>query len=117
LQIEGAWARPAQAGDATAVYLTIVNTGDTADALVAVHFDGAEMAGIHETRMEGDVMQMRPVASLEIPAGGTVELKPGGYHIMLTNLKHDLTAGEHATLTLEFEHSGQVAIEAEVVAP
>lgn len=117
LQIEEAWARPAQAGDMTAVYLTIVNTGDHADALVAVHFDGAEMAEIDESRMEGDVMQMRPVASLEIPAGGTVELKPGGYHIMLMNLKHDLTAGEHASLTLEFEHSGQVAIEAEVAAP
>jgi len=117
LQIEGVWARPAPAGGTTAVYLTIVNTGEHADALIAVQSEAAEAAELHETRMEGDVMRMRPVARLAVPAGGRVEIKPGGYHIMLTRLKHPLVAGEHVPVVLQFEQSGQVVVEADVGAP
>jgi hypothetical protein len=69
LQMESIWARPAPAGGTTAVYLTIVNTGDHADTLIAVQSEAAERVELHETRMEGDVMQMRPIARLEVPAG------------------------------------------------
>jgi len=117
LQMESIWARPAPAGGTTAVYLTIVNTGDHADTLIAVQSEAAERVELHETRMEGDVMQMRPIARLEVPAGGRVELKPGGYHIMLVNLKRGLTAGEPIHIHLKFEHSGEVAVEADVRAP
>jgi len=63
------------------------------------------------------VMQMRPIARLAVPAGGRVELKPGGYHIMLINLKRGLAAGEQIHIHLKFEHSGEVAVEADVRAP
>ncbi|MBI4674939.1 MAG: copper chaperone PCu(A)C [Chloroflexi bacterium] len=117
LQISGAWARPAQMGGTSAVYLTIVNTGEQADALVDVQSPVAESAEVHEMRMDGDVMRMQPVARVEVAAGGRVELKPGGYHIMLMGLTRALAVGERIPIVLQFEHSGQVAVEATVTSP
>jgi copper(I)-binding protein len=59
-------------------------------------------------------MGMRKIDSLAIPAGGTVELKPGGYHIMLIDLNRELVAGEKVDITLKFEKAGDVKISAEV---
>ena len=59
-------------------------------------------------------MKMRPVKSIPVPAGGTVELKPGGYHIMLLDLKKDLKPGDTVPVTLSFEHGGELRIEAAV---
>ena len=67
-------------------YMIIKNTGETADRLVSVSADFAGKSEIHEMSMEGDVMKMRPLADgLEIPAGGEVVLKPGGYHVVQTS--------------------------------
>ena len=60
------------------------------------------------------MMGMRKIDSLEIPAGGTVELKPGGYHIMLIDLNRELVAGEKVDITLKFEKAGDVKVTAEV---
>jgi periplasmic copper chaperone A len=117
IEILSPWARPAQAAGTgnSAAYLTIRNTGKEADRLIKVETTVAEMTETHETKMDGDMMSMSMVDAIEIPAGGSVELKPGGYHIMLMKLKGDLTAGTKISLTLTFEKAGTVKVDADVI--
>ncbi len=110
LTIEDAWARPSPlTGGNGAVYMVIRNDGRQADALTGVRTNISQVAELHETKMEGDVMKMRPVAGqrIEIPAKGSVELKPGGLHIMLMGLNQTLEPGKSFELTLQFEKSGE----------
>lgn len=97
-----------------AVYMTLKNHGTAADRLVAVITEAAMSAGIHETLMEDGVAKMRPVEVFDIPAGGSVELKPGGYHIMLMGLKAPLKKGGTIMLQLKFERAGLVDVMAHV---
>jgi len=101
-------------GGTSAVYVTLSNSGPQADTLVAASTDAARAVELHEVQNEGGVMKMRPVKSIPVPAGGKVELKPGGYHLMLLDLKHDLKPGEKIPVTLKFEHGADVAIDAVV---
>lgn len=71
--------------------------------LVAASSPAAGVTEIHEMKLEGDVMKMRAVPALELPAGAAVELKPGGYHLMLMDLKQPVAAGAQLPLTLVFE--------------
>jgi len=71
--------------------------------LLEVRSPVAAMVEIHEMKMQGDVMQMRPLPALAVPAGKTVELKPGGYHVMLMDLKQQVKEGDTVPLTLVFE--------------
>ncbi len=114
LSIQNPWARPAAMGGNAAIYFTLVNKGNTSDALVAVSSDAAETAGTHETRMEGDIISMVPVPRIEVPAGGRTELEPGGFHVMLVRLKRDLSSGDTVSVTLRFEKSDEITVEAEV---
>ena len=75
--------------------------------LVAVSSPAAARVEIHEMAMQGDVMRMRAVAGLDLPAGKVVELKPGGFHLMLLDLKRPLKAGDTVPLTLVIEGAGQ----------
>ncbi|RMF35237.1 MAG: copper chaperone PCu(A)C [Chloroflexi bacterium] len=101
-----------------AVYMTLVNEGREADRLIGAQTDVADVVEIHETKMEGDVMKMQPVAGgLEVPARGQVVLKPGGYHVMLIGLHRDLEVGDRFSLTLKFEKSGTMTVEVEVRQP
>ncbi|HWV23894.1 MAG TPA: copper chaperone PCu(A)C, partial [Thermomicrobiales bacterium] len=94
-----------------AAYLTITNTGDEPDRLIAVETDVAEAVEVHEVTMTNNVMEMSPLHDgLEIPAGETVSLEPGGYHIMLIGITKSLIAGEHYEMTLTFEHAGDVTV-------
>lgn len=96
-------------------YMTIKNTGAEADRLVAGSVDFAGKVEIHEMTMDGDVMKMRQVeGGLEIPAGGEVVLKPGGYHVMFMQLGEQLKEGEKRKATLTFEKAGEVEIEFDV---
>lgn len=100
----------------SAAYMTITNTGDTADRLISVSVEVAGVVEIHETRVENDTAQMIPMLSgVEVPANGSVELKPGSYHIMLLNLKQDLVAGESVTLVLNFSSGVQITLVAPVI--
>ena len=72
-------------------------------ALVGVESPVAGLVEIHEMRMEGNTMRMRAVPRLELPAGQAVDLKPGGYHIMLMNLKAPLKNGESVPIRLKFQ--------------
>lgn len=105
---------PVAGGSAGAAYLTIVNAGGAPDALVSARSDVCERVEIHTASMEGGVMRMSPLPRLEIPAGGRVELRPGGLHLMLMGLKQDLRPGERFSLTLVFQRSGAVQVEVEV---
>lgn len=93
-------------------YMTIRNTGSEPDRLVGGSAGFAGMVQIHEMKMEGEVMKMREVeGGLEIPPGGEVVLKPGGYHVMFMKLGEQMKAGEKRKATLEFEKAGTVEVE------
>lgn len=94
--------------------MTLMNEGEQADVLLSVETEVAEAAELHESKLEGDVMKMSPISSIEIPSGGSVSLEPGGKHIMLINLKLPLTLGEKIPLTLNFEKSGSLTVEAQI---
>ena len=92
-------------------FLTIENTGTEADRLVSATSEVAGETQIHEMAMEGDVMKMRQLADgLEIPAGETVVLAPGGFHIMFMGLKQAFVEGETVAVTLTFERAGSVEV-------
>jgi len=88
----------------SAAYMLIENTGDSDDKLVSVTCDVAKMPQIHQTVIENEVAKMQEVeGGLVIPAKGSVELKPGSYHIMLMQMQRDLVAGDLIKVTLTFE--------------
>lgn len=98
-----------------AVFMNIENTGDRADKLVAGYTDVAKLVEIHTMEMDGDVMVMMELEDgLEIPAGETVELKSGGYHVMLIDLTRSLHKGDEFVLTLEFKGAGEVELNVHV---
>jgi len=75
--------------------------------LVSASSPVAGVVEIHEMTMDGNVMKMRAVPSLDLPAGKPVELKPGGFHVMLMDLKKPLNAGDTVPITLVVESAGQ----------
>ncbi len=110
------WSRPSPmtAGNG-AIYMMLMNEGGSADTFVSAETDVAEVVELHETKIENDVMKMSPIeGGIEVPGGGSAELKPGGMHIMLINLKEELVPGEMVKLTLNFEKSGPMQVEAEI---
>ena len=113
--IADAWIRPAVAGGTSAAYLTIRNTGATADTLVAVHCTVAGSVMIHQPTTDASGMTgMSMVDSLPVPAGGTVSLAPGGAHVMLADLIRPIAAGEKIELELVFQHAGSIRVAATV---
>jgi hypothetical protein len=105
-------------GSTSAIYMRLVNAGQEPDRLVAARTEVAGVVEIHETRMEGEVIKMQHLPDgLEVPAGETVELKPGGYHLMLIDLQRDLEVGDKFEVVLEFEMAGEQTVEAEVREP
>lgn len=117
IQIDSPWARSASSGDNTGVFMVIKNTTGQADKLVGASFADAMMTGVHQTVMKDNVMTMSEIPSLDVPANGQVELKPGSYHVMIMELKKDLKAGDKVTVELTFEKAGKVSVQAEVRAP
>ena len=98
-------------------FMTITNTGDSADRLIAATSPAAARMEVHEMTMKGDVMEMRELEDgLMIPAGETVMLKPGGYHIMFMELAGPLAEGDMTEVTLTFEKAGEVTLVMPVVA-
>lgn len=114
--ITGAWIRPPMGVDLPAAgYLTIVGAPNAADALVGASSPLAATVELHETMAGASGMTgMQPVARLEIAAGATVTLAPGGYHLMLFGLTRMPAVGETVELTLTFATAGKVTVMAEV---
>ena len=113
IQIDHPWARATPRGATVAAgYLKLTNTGSTPDRLVGGTSSASKDVEIHEMSMTDGVMKMRPIkGGLEIKPGQTVELKPGGSHLMMTNLKQQLQQGQRVKGTLVFEKAGSVEVE------
>ena len=102
VQVDAPWARATVAGQqASGAFMRL--TAHEPLQLVGVRTDASAVSEVHEMTMEGDVMKMRAIPSLDLPVGQTVELKPGGYHVMLMELKQQLKAGDRVSVTLTFE--------------
>jgi periplasmic copper chaperone A len=112
LKISGAWAKAMLPGQPVGGgYLTVENTGAEADRLISVTSAASPNVQIHEMKMEGDVMKMRALPDgLEIPAGGKVELNPGGYHLMFMSVSAPFKQGDTLKVTLKFEKAGEVEV-------
>jgi copper(I)-binding protein len=106
----------AGSGPTSAAYFVVVNQGSEADTLVGATSGVASKAEFHETRIVNDVAEMVPIPRLDVPAGGRVEFKPGGYHLMLEGLTQDLKVGETIKLTLQFEKSGAITLDVPIQA-
>ncbi len=136
LSVKDAWARPALEGGTGAIYLTVQNGTGDAFALTGASTDLARVVEMHMSMImgemdhgghgdmhptaspaESDVAMMHPVDRIEVAAGGSVQLAPGGYHIMLIDLQRALVAGETFTATLHFDGHEDIEVEVGVVAP
>ena len=113
LVISQPWARATPAGAPVAGgYIRVTNTGEVADRLVGGSTDIARAVELHEMKTEDGVMKMRPLPDgLVIEPGQTVELKPGGLHLMFPGLKRQLKQGESFKVTLVFEKAGPVTLD------
>jgi copper(I)-binding protein len=116
LTIGHPWA-PASHGAAktAAVYVTFVNDGAKSDRLLGVSTPIAEHASLHDNEKMGEMVHMQQLPGIDIPAGQTIELKPGEMHIMLEGLKHPLKEGEMVPLTLTLANEGDVKVEVMVM--
>jgi len=115
VSVERPWSRATPPGAKIGVgFLQLRNAGASPVRVVGASSPVARRVEMHVTTREGDVMRMRQVESLEIPAGGTFELKPGGAHLMLVDLRRPLAKGERVPLTLELEKGGALQVELRV---
>ena len=126
--VANAWARTSAASQTTGAAYMDITGGSSADQLISASApaDVSAKTEIHETTMAhssgmtgsgmtgSGMMEMKPVSSISIPAGKTVKLEPGGYHVMLVDLAKPLTVGQKFTLTLTFEKAGKVEVPIEV---
>ena len=102
IDVKSAWARPTVAGQmGTGAFMHL--TSKDGARLLSAASDVAGVVEIHEMAMEGNVMRMRPIPNLDLPPGSTVELKPGGHHMMLMDLKRPLATGEKIKVELRLE--------------
>jgi copper(I)-binding protein len=118
VRIDGAWARATPPGAKVGgAFVTLLNTGDAPDRLVSASSAVAERVELHTHIMDGGVMRMRQVeGGVPLPPGETVNLQPGGLHIMLLGLNQGLTIGSRFPLTLTFEKAGSVQVDVPVEA-
>ena len=116
VKIDNAWARATVQGQkATGAFMTFTAAQTT--RLVAVSTPVAGVAEIHEMKMDSGVMKMRAVPGLDLPANQAVELKPGGYHLMLMDLKAPLAKDASVALTLTFKNAKGVESRQQVNVP
>ena len=97
-----------------AAYLSIMNKGKQADALLGFSTPSAGSAMLHESKDENGVMKMIMMDQLDIPAGATVDIRPGHLHIMLEGLKQPLKVGDLVLLDLQFQKAGHILVDAMV---
>ena len=113
IKIIDPWMRVGAEGKATGLFFKIENNSDKADTLYKTEFDLAGKVEIHETYDAGnDMMGMREVEMIVIPAKSSFELKPGAHHVMLMKLKQDIKKGDEGEITLFFKQAGEIKIKA-----
>jgi len=112
IQVEGTWARPGSEGRMSAAYFLITNFEEQADTLLSVHSDVSHLVEIHESyQQDDDMVGMREVGNVEIPAESTVRFEQGGLHVMLIQLNQSLSDGDSFELTLNFANHGNITID------
>ncbi|MBK6651965.1 MAG: copper chaperone PCu(A)C [Betaproteobacteria bacterium] len=116
VDVKDAWARATVPGQkATGAFMKL--TAKDGSKLVSASSPAAGVTEVHEMKMEGDVMKMRAIPGLDLPAGKTVELKPGGYHVMLMDLKAPLVKDTMVDVTLVFKDAKGMESKQEVKMP
>lgn len=116
VQVSNAWMRPTVHGQqASGAYMSL--TSPTARTLVGISTPAAGIAEVHEMKMNGDVMKMREIPTLALPAGKTVDLEPGALHVMLMDLKQIVVKGTRVPMTLRFKDAKGVESSVEVNVP
>ncbi len=114
VKVENVWARPTVAGQSGGGGFLKITGGAAADRLVSASAPVSKVVELHKMEMDGNVMRMREVPGIDVPAGTEVQLKPGGLHIMFIGLKQTLKAGDSFPMTLKFEKAGEVKVEVKV---
>jgi periplasmic copper chaperone A len=115
VQVVKAWTRATPPGaEVAAGYMTLRNNAAQADRLVSVTSPAAGRVETHVTIRDGSISRMREVKGYEIPAGGSLELKPGGGHLMLVDIKAPFKQGAKVPVTLRFQRAGEVKAELQV---
>ncbi len=111
VQAAGAYARAVPPGQSnSAAFMSLTNKSDADHALVGAESSASKVAELHTHFLEGGMMKMRPVEKIDLPAGKTVELQPGGLHLMLIGLTHQLSPGEDLRITLVFEDGSRTSL-------
>lgn len=116
IRIGNPWTRAAGANGNGGGFMRLTNRGTQPDRLISAASPIARVVELHTHIREGDVMRMRPVNDIPVPAGQTVELRPGGLHVMLIGLTEPLRQGARVPVTLRFERAGEVTVELAVEA-
>jgi len=115
VQAEGAYARAVPPGQPnSAAFVSLTNKSDADHALVAAESSASKVVELHTHLLEEGMMKMRPVAKIDLPAGETVELQPGGLHLMLIDLARQLSPGEEVSITLVFEDGSRTSLKVPV---
>lgn len=118
IRISESWARPSPpSARAGAAYMQVHNTGSTDDSLVEAFTPIAAVTELHTHIMDGDVMRMRRVDAIDVPAESLVRLEPGGLHVMLIDLQSPLMEGDSIPLMLRFAEAGEITIHVAVRQP
>jgi len=116
IKIENAYTRATAPGQQVAGgFMKIENKG-AADQLISASSPAAGEVQLHEMAMEGNVMKMRQLKDIPVPAGGAVELKPGGLHLMFMNIKTPMAAGQTVPVKLKFAKAGEVEVKFPITA-
>ena len=116
VDVSGAWVRATVQGqNGTGAFMSL--TAKNGAKLVGVSSPVAGVAEVHEMKMDGDIMRMRALPALDLPAGQAVQLKPGGYHLMLMDLKQPLPKGSTVPLTLRLQDAQGVETRQEISLP
>ena len=117
LQVSEAWARPADSGATSGIYLTMKNMDSTAIRIVGFESTAARATQAHETMIRGDISSMDMRAEVALAAGGTITMKPGGLHVMLIDATRPLVPGDTVPLTMRLADGRAVVLSALVRAP
>lgn len=111
IHLQGGWARAMPpVTKTTAGYVTVMNHGDADDVLLGARVDGIRVVEIHEMVRDGDTLRMQRRESVAVPAGGSVQLAPGGLHLMLIDAQQPLAAGGRLEGVLRFRDAGEVKV-------